>query len=205
MPPASRPYRGRFLRGLLLPLFYQEPLRAAFLRYKFGGRRHYARVFGRWMADCLTSREERGFDFITWAPLEGCAAGGGGYDQAELLAREIAAQLSLPLEATLHKAHRPPLSGWRASDPSRSAQILGTYTLKRGAGVRGKRLLLVDDIITSGATPGRVRPGAEDRRGKAGGLRHPGPAAGIGRPSRPGAPEHSAGGSLHGVGELRCR
>lgn len=144
--------KGDFFEGCYSPFFYQEPLRAAFLRYKFGGRRHYARVFGRWMADCLTSREERGFDFITWAPLSRLRRWRRGYDQAELLAREIASQLSLPLEATLHKAYRPPLSRLEGKRALRSAQILGTYTLKRGAGVRGKRLLLVDDIITSGAT-----------------------------------------------------
>lgn len=144
--------RGDCFEACYSPFFYEEPLRAAFLRYKFGGKRHYALVFGRWMADCLTAREATGFDLVTWAPLSRLRRWRRGYDQAELLARQVARRLSLPLLATLHKAHRPPLSRLKGDRALRSARILGAYSLRPNAAVRGRRILLVDDIITSGAT-----------------------------------------------------
>lgn len=144
--------KGDFFEGCYSPFFYEEPLRASFLRYKFGGRRHYARIYGKWMADCLTAQGETAFDLVTWAPLSRLRRWRRGYDQAELLARAVAAQLSLPVRPTLRKAYRPPLSRLEGSRSIRAARVLGAYSLKTGADVAGRRVLLVDDIVTSGAT-----------------------------------------------------
>ena len=140
-------HKVEFTEGCYAPFFYEEPLRSAFLRYKFSGREHYATSFGKWMADCLTGQEQTEFDFVSrlrrWRR---------GYDQAELLANEIAAQLNLPLLPTLTKAYRRPLSRLEGERSIRSARIMGAYSLRKGADVREKRILLVDDITTSGAT-----------------------------------------------------
>lgn len=144
--------KGDFFEGCYSPFYYEEPLRGSFLRYKFSGRQHYARIYGKWMSDCLVAQEQTGFDLVTWAPLSRLRRWRRGYDQAELLAKEVAAHLSLPLVSTLHKANRRPLSRLEGSRAVRAARILGAYSLVKGADVAGKRLLLVDDIVTSGAT-----------------------------------------------------
>lgn len=144
--------KGDFFEACYTPFFYEEPLRASFLRYKFNGRQHYARTYGQWMADCLVAQEEICFDLVTWAPLSRLRRWRRSYDQAELLAKEVAARLSLPLAATLRKANRKPLSRLEGSRSIRSARILGAYSLAQGVDVAGKQLLLVDDIVTSGAT-----------------------------------------------------
>lgn len=145
-------HKVEFTEGCYAPFFYEEPLRSAFLRYKFSGREHYATSFGKWMADCLTGQEQTEFDFVTFAPLSRLRRWRRGYDQAELLANEIAAQLNLPLVPTLTKAYRRPLSRLEGERSIRSARIMGAYSLRKGADVREKRILLVDDITTSGAT-----------------------------------------------------
>ena len=145
-------HKVEFTEGCYAPFFYEEPLRSAFLRYKFSGREHYATLFGKWMADCLTGQEQTEFDFVTFAPLSRLRRWRRGYDQAELLANEIAAQLNLPLLPTLTKAYRRPLSRLEGERSIRSARIMGAYSLRKGADVREKRILLVDDITTSGAT-----------------------------------------------------
>ena len=144
--------KGDFMEGCYSPFFYEEPLRASFLRYKFNGKQHYARWYGKWMVDCLIAQNQIHFDLVTWAPLSRLRRWRRGYDQAELLAREVAAHLSLPLASTLHKAYRKPLSRLEGTRSIRAARILGAYSLGKGADVAGKRLLLVDDIVTSGAT-----------------------------------------------------
>ena len=145
-------HKLEFTEGCYAPFFYEEPLRSAFLRYKFSGREHYAAIFGKWMADCLTGQEQTEFDFVTFAPLSRLRRWRRGYDQAELLAKEIASHLNLPLVPTLTKAYRRPLSQLEGERSLRSARIMGAYSLRKGADVREKRILLVDDITTSGAT-----------------------------------------------------
>ena len=145
-------HKVEFTEGCYAPFFYEEPLRSAFLRYKFSGREHYAAIFGKWMADCLTGQEQTEFDFVTFAPLSRLRRWRRGYDQAELLAKEIASHLNLPLVPTLTKAYRSPLSQLEGERSIRSARIMGAYSLRKGADVREKRILLVDDITTSGAT-----------------------------------------------------
>ncbi len=103
-------HKLEFTEGCYAPFFYEEPLRSSFLRYKFSGREHYAAIFGKWMADCLTGQEQTKFDFVTFAPLSRLRRWRRGYDQAELLAKEIASHLNLPLLPTLTKAYRRPLS-----------------------------------------------------------------------------------------------
>lgn len=144
--------KGDFFDRCYAPFFYREPLRASFHRYKFSGYSHYSRLYGRWMADCLRAQEEIAFDCVTWAPLSRLRRWRRGYDQAELLAREIGKQLQLPVAATLKRKYRRPLSRLAGEKSVRAARVLGAYTPRRGMDVKGKRLLLVDDIITSGAT-----------------------------------------------------
>lgn len=145
-------HKVEFTEGCYAPFFYEEPLRSAFLRYKFSGREHYAKIFGKWMADCLTGQGQTDFDFVTFAPLSRLRRWRRGYDQAELLAKEIASHLNLPLVPSLTKAYRRPLSQLEGERSARSARVMGAYTLHKGVDVREKRILLVDDITTSGAT-----------------------------------------------------
>ena len=144
--------KGDFFDGCYSPFFYREPLRDSFHRYKFNGFQHYSRLYGKWMADCLCAHEETSFDCVTWAPLSRLRRWRRGYDQAELLAREIGRRLGLPVASTLQKRYRRPLSKLSGDKAIRAARVLGAYTLCPRASVKGKRLLLVDDIVTSGAT-----------------------------------------------------
>ena len=95
-----------FTEGCYAPFFYEEPLRAAFLRYKFRGYEHYAHCFGKWMADCLIRQEQTDFDLVTYAPLSRLRRWKRGYDQSRLLAEEIAGRSKLPMAVTLVKAYR---------------------------------------------------------------------------------------------------
>ena len=144
---------GEFFEACYSPLFYEEPLRKAFLRYKFNGKRQYASVFSRWMADCLSSQELMiAFDYVTWAPLSRLRRWHRGYDQAQQLAENVANRLSLPIYPTVQKAYRRPLSQLSGDRSARMARILDAYTIRKDADVHNRSILLVDDIVTSGAT-----------------------------------------------------
>ena len=138
--------------GLSVTLFYEGAVRESFLRFKFSGRDFYADVYGTWMAGRIRDELGRGFDGVCWVPVSKKRRRSRGYDQSELLARKVAAELSLPTCAALQKhAERNPQSQLKDAAQRRS-NASGAFSVLPGADVSGKTLLLIDDIVTTGAT-----------------------------------------------------
>lgn len=132
--------------------FYAAPLRQAFHRYKFRGCSHYSKLFGQWMTEALLTSGEAPFDCITWTPLHTFRRWRRGYDQAELLAREVSARLNLPLVRTIRKARYTAAQSGTSTAEQRRRNVKGAYQPLEGIDLRGKRVLLVDDVITTGNT-----------------------------------------------------
>ena len=133
--------------------YYEEPLRSAFLRYKFEGCDFYAPLFGGYMAGAARMQLSGPFDLVTWAPLSRKRLRQRGYDQARLLAECAAEEYRLPLVPALEKV-RDTAPQSSLSGTAREENARGAYALLPGAEVGGKRILLVDDILTTGSTLG---------------------------------------------------
>ena len=141
-----------FLESWTALWYYSGSVRKSLLRYKFGNRRSYAAVYGRLLAMKLLREYPDGFDILTWTPISTLRRLRRGYDQVELLAKAIAAELGMEATPTLTKIrHNPPQSGI-SGQAQRRANVLGAYRPVEPERFRGKRVLLLDDIITSGAT-----------------------------------------------------
>ena len=92
------------------------------------------------------------YDFVTWVPCSRRRRWQRGFDQAELLARALARELEAEVRPTLLKVrHNPPQSRTKSAS-ARRANVLGVYRILPGAPVSGAKILVVDDIITTGAT-----------------------------------------------------
>lgn len=141
-----------FCDACLSPLWYQGGVREGMHRYKFGGGQGHARLFGALMAQCLRDRWAQPVDFITWAPLHPKRRRERGYDQAELLARRVGELTGLPVEQTLEKARTTATQSQTGGDEARKANVQGAYRALPGRDFTGKRVVLVDDVATSGAT-----------------------------------------------------
>ena len=136
---------------VLAPLRYEGVVRESLLRYKFGGLTAYAAAYAEFLAKCI---DENGIscDSITWVPLSRRRLRQRGYDQARLIAEELAKRLGLPCECLLVKRrHTRPQSGI-SNREKRKANAAGAYAVLNAERVKGKRVLLVDDIVTTGAT-----------------------------------------------------
>lgn len=133
------------------PLYYEGAVREALLRYKFGGAASYSRVFGKIMAKCI---DEMQFscDIITWIPLSGRRLRKRGYNQAQLLAERAAAELSLPCVPMLVKLRNNPAQSGIDDYKQRRRNVAGVYDVREPMLPEGKHILLVDDIVTTGAT-----------------------------------------------------
>lgn len=143
-----------FLDSWVAVWYYEGYIRTSLHRFKFGRARHYADVYGRMLAMRLQSEYPEGFDALTWAPISGLRRFKRGYDQVELLAKAVGAELGLEPVRMLKKVrNNPPQSGISGA-AQRKANVLGVYRAVCPEKIRGKRILLLDDIITTGATAG---------------------------------------------------
>jgi ComF family protein len=91
-----------------------------------------------------------GADAVTWVPLSRRRRRRRGFDQAEVLAREVAARLKLPVRAMLLRARDTPAQA-RLSGPERRRALADAFR-PRGEDPPPGRVLLVDDVLTTGAT-----------------------------------------------------
>lgn len=141
-----------FADGCFSPLAYRDQVREAVQRYKFTPVPAYGAPFGLLMAQCLTDHLSQAPDLLTWAPLSSRRLRERGFDQARLLARRAGQRLNVPLVPTLKKVrHTRPQSSLEG-ESARRANALGAYALLPQIDLAGKRVVLVDDVVTSGST-----------------------------------------------------
>lgn len=134
------------------PWLYRGRHRQAVLNFKFNHRREYAEPLGVSMARCAKEHfRERCFDLVCEVPLNRKRRKERGYDQSKLLAKEISRELRVSYQSLLEKPAQNRIQH-KLSYEQRWENVKGVYRLKSNADVSGKRILLCDDIITSGAT-----------------------------------------------------
>lgn len=153
---AGKKINIRFLDSFAAVWYYEGNVRRSLLRFKFYNARSYGVSYGRILAMRLQREYPDGFDMLTWVPVSRLRKLRRGYDQVELLAKAVGRELGMTPMPLLRKVrHNRPQSGIHG-EAERRANVLGVYRLTRGAEVDGKRILLLDDILTTGATAGEA-------------------------------------------------
>lgn len=141
-----------FVDAIVSPLEYKDNVRAALIRYKFNGVTASAGLFGRIVADSVRENLSGEYDMISWVPLSSERLRERGYDQAMLIAMAAALELDDVAVETLRKTRNAaPQSGTESAE-ARRANISGAYEVIDPELVKGHRVLLIDDIITTGST-----------------------------------------------------
>ena len=142
-----------FLSGCISPLFYRENVPDGVHRFKFGNCPGYSKTFGLLMAQAARDAwPDVDFDAVVWVPLSKRRKRNRGYDQAELLAKEVGIRLSLTIQNILVKKRHTPAQSRQSENSARKANVLGAYDIAKKADVAGKVLLLCDDVVTTGST-----------------------------------------------------
>jgi len=134
------------------PLYYTGVVRRSILRYKFRGASQNADVYGKFLADCIRESPGMEYDIISWVPLSDKRERSRGYDQAMLLALATALQLDDVAVETLKKPHDVQAQSELGGKEERSANISGAYIASDPEIITGKRVLLVDDVVTTCST-----------------------------------------------------
>ena len=151
--PVSKRKRS-FLDSWIAIWYYKGYSRQSILRYKFRHARHYAPAYGRLLAMKVLQEYPDGFDLLTWVPISTIRRFTRGYDQVELLAKAVGQELGVKPVRTLRKIRHNHPQAQISGAAERRANVLGVYRVVKDVDLRGKRILLLDDVMTTGATAG---------------------------------------------------
>jgi ComF family protein len=131
---------------------YETVLRDLIHLYKYGKVQTLARPLGNLLLQALP-RDER-FDAIVPVPLHWRRRWGRGFNQSELLAREVNRRTAIPVVAALRRVRHTAVQAG-LSNSTRRHNVTGAFVCGPGKAARrieGRRLLLIDDVMTTGAT-----------------------------------------------------
>lgn len=148
-PKAKR--KISFVAGWTALWYYTSGVRDSLLRYKFQNHFNHGTIYGRLLAMKLLNQPEK-YDLVSWVPVSTLRRWQRGYDQAELIAVSLAQELQLPLIPVLRKSRHTKRQSSLPDVAHRRANILGAYKARNPKRFQGKTILLIDDIITTGAT-----------------------------------------------------
>src|SRR5262245_7113125 len=129
--------------------FYEGALRKLIHQFKYSGMQPLAHTLGGLLSAALP-REER-FDAIVPVPLHWRRQWGRAFNQSELLAKELGRRTGLVVVHALRRV-RPTATQAGLTNAARRRNVSGAFACVRAAGVKGKSVLLIDDVMTTGST-----------------------------------------------------
>ena len=144
--------KGKYIDECVSAVIYDGAVREAILRYKFGDAQIYHVAFGELVAERIYEDLQGEFDVLSWVPLAPDRRRERGYDQVELIAGNVSRRLRIPLVPLLKKRRGVSAQSLTNSPEERRANIAGAYRVIDPDAVRGKRILIIDDVVTTGST-----------------------------------------------------
>lgn len=153
LPYCKTPLHERAEIGACLaPLKYEGIVREALLSYKFHASQSRCTGFGDILAQAAAEHFGGEFDLVTYVPVSKKRKAERGYDQSYLLARETCRHWNTAPETLLQKTKDNPAQSSLLSRGERQKNVAGVYAAVNADRIKGKRILLIDDILTTGAT-----------------------------------------------------
>lgn len=155
--PMGEKQKGRkkiYFYSVISPFYYIDCVRKGILGLKFYGRMETSAFLGAYMADCVKYNAfYKDIDLIVSVPASRQRKNKRGYNQCLLLAKEIAKILNIELHKDLliRKKNASPQS-LAKNKYERKKNVLNAFTVSNSPVVKGKNILLVDDVVTTGAT-----------------------------------------------------
>ena len=120
------------------------------LKYKrnFKAGKHFARMLGRALAQTELFRD---VDMVIPIPLHWTRRRQRGYNQAEIIAREVATELGVPCKTRILRRARRTRTQTHLNLAGRAANVAGAFRVRK-SGRQPRHILLIDDVFTTGAT-----------------------------------------------------
>lgn len=121
--------------------------------FKYGRQRHLRHPLAGWLSETLRDSRlrDRRFDIIVPVPLHAARERERGFNQATLLAELLASRLALPLRPVLERI-RYTTTQTAYDRAERMENLQDAFRLRKNRDVRQLRVLLIDDVLTTGST-----------------------------------------------------
>lgn len=145
---------NQFFRMAVAPFCYEGAVKAALHRYKFGSEPHYAEAFAHFMLPVIIKNGFCTADHVTFVPGIGGISRSRGYNQTELIARALHRQSHAKIKkpVKLIKKIKKIPHQYQVSGNERANNVAGAFAPAVRIDLTGCRVLLIDDILTTGAT-----------------------------------------------------
>jgi competence protein ComFC len=134
-------YRGR---GVVREIIHE---------FKYGRQMHLRHLVAQWLRAALNDERLRdiSFDLIVPVPLHPARQRERGFNQASLLAESLSSETSMPYRPVLERI-RYTTTQTALDRSERMENLHNAFRLRKSAHVRGLRVLLIDDVLTTGST-----------------------------------------------------
>lgn len=128
---------------------YEGALRDLIRLFKYAKIETLARPFGKFMLQAVP--RDRGFDLLMPMPIHWYRRWQRGFNQAELLSKPVARMYGLSVSNNLRRVRLGRTQAGLGAT-ARRQNLLHAFEVRRPAEVNGKRILLIDDVLTTGTT-----------------------------------------------------
>lgn len=143
----------KYFDSLVAPFYYEGIVRRGVHQFKFRKRRYYAEAYGAETAKTVSERlSDKSFDFIAPVPLTKKSLRDRGYNQVELLAEVLSENLGIECRKDVLVKIYETDKQHTISYLMRKGNLTGVFDVADSECVKGKRILICDDISTSGET-----------------------------------------------------
>lgn len=130
---------------------YAEPINKLITALKYEGKRYISRIFAQDLCN-IYNKNFFNCDFALYAPMTELREKTRGYNQARLLAEEFSYLSGVPLEHDIVYKRRETVRQATLSFAERQKNLRGSFGVRNRKRLEGKRVLLIDDVMTTGAT-----------------------------------------------------
>ena len=133
--------------------YYRAELSRLVRGFKFEGRRNLSALLSPLLAEAFSNSWDRAqFDLIVPVPLHPKRRRERGYNQSAILAHSLGRLIGIPADESALNRMSQTLPQVGLTDAERVKNVRGAFTCRKPDRVAGKRILLVDDVMTTGAT-----------------------------------------------------
>lgn len=144
---------AHFFEKICAPLYYEDNVKKCIRDYKFHDSKLTYKCLSELMAECCKKRyDDIHFDYITFIPMRKKKLRKRGYNQSGLLAMGISQSVGIPFVNDLLVKLYDTENQHDCDYFERMGNLFGVFDVNPKYDIKGKNILLVDDIVTSGVT-----------------------------------------------------
>lgn len=139
--------------GAISVFQYTGMVKESLIRFKFYNKPSYYRTYARLIADKLSKVTDiKQYHVVMSVPLHSHKEFSRGYNQAHLISKALSKDLKLPECSHLMKRYRYTEAQSLLDKQKRDQNVKGAFSVASAKRIKGKSVLLVDDILTTGST-----------------------------------------------------